>query len=408
MIDSFVTQCPHCRTRFRLSRAQLGAARGEVRCGACRKVFNAGQQLFSESLRSERPAPPVNMPATALPRESMPQEQEPQRSADALTPRAPLERRAEERRKEAEPIKAPAQLPANTAPTSHGYARPAVNPPQSPAQPVSKAVLAPQPPSAAPADIGNPPAAKPFVQRERLKKTHIPQTPSAAGGETEPRLSNARPNGPSATKSSRPASAPLIQTTEPLERLDPPLDRSAASLESDEHDEPLQPDWQPPKSPWGRRLGWGLLGLLAAIGLLGQYTWYNFDELARQNQYRPWLEYVCPLLGCSLPAKVDIHLIKSSNLVVRSHPQFGGALQVDAILYNRAPFSQPFPLLEMRFADRNDQLLASRRFTPSEYLSADQAGQTQMPPQTPIHITLEILDPGPQAVNYSLSFHSPQ
>ena len=31
-----------------------------------------------------------------------------------------------------------------------------------------------------------------------------------------------------------------------------------------------------------------------------------------------------------------------------------------------------------------------------------------MPPQTPIHISLEIKDPGAKAVNYSLSFHSPE
>ena len=36
------------------------------------------------------------------------------------------------------------------------------------------------------------------------------------------------------------------------------------------------------------------------------------------------------------------------------------------------------------------------------------AGRSEMPPQTPIHISLEILDPGTRAVNYSLSFHSPE
>ena len=92
---------------------------------------------------------------------------------------------------------------------------------------------------------------------------------------------------------------------------------------------------------------------------------------------------------------------------MRSHPDFTGALVVDAILYNRAAFAQPFPLLEIRFADINGKLLASRSFKPSEYLSGELAGQAQMPPQVPIHIALDILDPGAQAVNYSLGFHSP-
>ncbi len=94
--------------------------------------------------------------------------------------------------------------------------------------------------------------------------------------------------------------------------------------------------------------------------------------------------------------------------MVRSHPSYRGALVVDAILYNRASFAQPFPLLELRFADIGGQPIASRRFKPSEYLSGELAGQQDMPSQTPIHISLEILDPGSKAVNYSLAFHSPE
>jgi hypothetical protein len=173
-------------------------------------------------------------------------------------------------------------------------------------------------------------------------------------------------------------------------------------------DDPLQLDWQRPKPRWGRRLAWALLCLLALAGLLGQYVWYHFDELARQDQYRPWFQQICPQIDCKVPSKVDITLLKSSNLVVRSHPDFKGALVVDAIIYNRASFSQPFPLLELRFADTNGQLIASRRFKPGEYLSGEMAGKEEMPPQTPIHIALDILDPGAKAVNYSLSFRSPE
>ena len=60
MTDSFVTQCPHCRTSFRVSRAQLGAAHGAVRCGACMQVFNASQHLLGE------PTPGNPAPAAAV------------------------------------------------------------------------------------------------------------------------------------------------------------------------------------------------------------------------------------------------------------------------------------------------------------------------------------------------------
>jgi len=200
-----------------------------------------------------------------------------------------------------------------------------------------------------------------------------------------------------------------LPSIEPLrqrrERSEPGV---RAEVLQDLTDDPLQLDWQKRRSPWGRRFFWLVLILLAAGALVGQYVAYHFDELARQDQYRPWFQQLCPQIGCNVPSKVDIAKIKSSNLVVRSHPEFNGALVVDAIIYNRATFSQPFPLLELRFADLNGHLIASRRFKPAEYLSGDLEGMVEMPPQTPIHIALDILDPGAKAVNYSLSFHSPE
>ncbi|MFB0963238.1 MAG: DUF3426 domain-containing protein, partial [Pseudomonas sp.] len=132
-----------------------------------------------------------------------------------------------------------------------------------------------------------------------------------------------------------------------------------------------------------------------------------FAQLARQDSTRPWLEVICPMIDCQLPSKVDVDKIKSSNLLVRSHPEFNGALLVDAIIYNRASFSQPFPLLKLTFSDQHGQVLASRLFQPLEYLGGELAGQQYMPQQTPIHIALEILEPSGGAVNYTLDFVSP-
>lgn len=262
--------------------------------------------------------------------------------------------------------------------------------------------VAPEPPPAAPAT-----PAEPIIETDDKRREpsldDLDDTQDIDAADDDLRLSAAREED-----DTPPAEEPSFSALPPLGAAG----RGAAPLRDDSladlTDEPLQLDWQPPKSPWGRWIAWGLLNLVALFALGGQYVAYHFDELARQDRYRPWFEQICPEIGCTLPSKVDITLIKSSNLVVRSHPEFSGALVVDAILYNRAPFSQPFPLLEIRFADLNGQLLASRRFKPSEYLAGELAGQTEMPPQTPIHISLDILDPGAKAVNYSLSFHSPE
>lgn len=53
------TQCPACLTTFKVSRAQLEARGGMVRCGICSAVFHAEQRLLQVQLRAKAaPAPP--------------------------------------------------------------------------------------------------------------------------------------------------------------------------------------------------------------------------------------------------------------------------------------------------------------------------------------------------------------
>ena len=58
MTDSFVTQCPHCQTSFRVTHHQLSVARGVVRCGQCLQVFNAAKQLLDQN-RAQAASTPV-------------------------------------------------------------------------------------------------------------------------------------------------------------------------------------------------------------------------------------------------------------------------------------------------------------------------------------------------------------
>ncbi|HRD87333.1 MAG TPA: DUF3426 domain-containing protein [Accumulibacter sp.] len=52
------TCCPTCRTVFRVTSEQLRLRAGKVRCGQCRAVFNAIENLFDgDSLASSPPAP---------------------------------------------------------------------------------------------------------------------------------------------------------------------------------------------------------------------------------------------------------------------------------------------------------------------------------------------------------------
>ncbi|WP_120997645.1 DUF3426 domain-containing protein [Stutzerimonas urumqiensis] len=383
-MTSFITQCPQCRTTFRVNPTQLGAANGIVRCGSCRKVFDAGLHLKTAA----------DLAPTAGPLDADRSSSSPAVVAQRLAGEAPsfasadMELDLDHLDLDAELARLEHQEKRSSAlRRRHGLVEPADSIDESwaerllqseqdedhPAEPVKF--------SPAPGDAGFAPA--PLTEPSLRERPPTPFThrdePSLGALRAEPEETTAR--------------------REPDLRADPLFE-----LE----DDPLRLDWQPQPRRWGRRLGWMLAILLATLALVVQYVAYNFEALARQAEYRPWLERLCPSLGCELPPEIDIDAIKSSNLMVRSHPDFEGALTVDAILYNRAPFAQPFPALELRFADLNGKLLASRRFRPSEYLAGEMAGEAEMPPQTPIHISIEILDPGENAVNYSLSFHSPE
>lgn len=443
MTDSFVTQCPHCQTSFRVTHHQLSVARGVVRCGNCLQVFNAAKQLLEQNraaagVAPEAPLPPAETPQAKAPVVPVAPPGDWANTANALDgldldqELARLERRSPGDRRAPTPS---ATLHARR--DEHGSDEqddtPFGNATDDHLEPVEQVLQAPV--------LVEQPEPEPEPEPEPVVETRTEPTFGAVDIDLddEPPLRSQPLDDDLDLPPERVASddepAPVsglsalddevrserLSARDDDDHLDEPgdNDRLEPSLASkpervrkeplvDVVDDPLQLGWEKPAPNWGKRLLWGALTLLAAGLLAFQYVWYHFDEMARQDQYRPWFQQLCPTLGCQVPTRVDISRIKSSNLVVRSHPDFKGALIVDAIIYNRAPFAQPFPLLELRFADLNGQLIASRRFKPSEYLSGELAGRGDMPSQTPIHIALDILDPGPKAVNYSLSFRSPE
>ncbi|AZE98092.1 Putative transmembrane protein [Pseudomonas orientalis] len=405
MTDSFVTQCPHCQSRFRVNHAQLNVARGVVRCGSCLQVFNAARQLLEQRAQMQPGHAPDHAPALEPAPEAPRAISQKQWTAEELDldnldldeELAKLERREIPH---TQPVGAERRQPG----TDRRHKDDALSASRDTVKAEEEkwaASLFSEPPQKR--DL--PAEAEPSARTEPSMSFHPDDI------DDEPPLREV----PHDNDDPDPPFTPLTPAADPTDDRATSR-RKRARTESGVHDDllhdleddPLHLYAQKRPSGWARRLTWIVLVVLATAGLAGQYIAYQFDELARQDAYRPWFQQLCPTLGCTVPSRVDIAHIKSSNLVVRSHPEFAGALVVDAIIYNRATFSQPFPLLELRFADLNGGLIASRRFKPAEYLSGELAGVSEMPSQVPIHISLDILDPGNKAVNYSLSFHSPE
>jgi predicted Zn finger-like uncharacterized protein len=195
------------------------------------------------------------------------------------------------------------------------------------------------------------------------------------------------------------------------------LRQHLAALEDDDALGPLDDDELPafdepvtfvaaPRRSWLVSLALLVAIVLLAGALLLQYAQANMATLSRNARFAPALPYVCRVLDCPAQERSQLASLVSEQLVVRSHPQYAQALEVSFVFRNDATEAQPFPAIEIGFSDTNGRLLANRLFKPSEYLPKE-LQTSEMPPQSSLQITLEMVDPGSEAVNYTLAFREP-
>lgn len=173
---------------------------------------------------------------------------------------------------------------------------------------------------------------------------------------------------------------------------------------------PVELEKEVPRIKSRQHLLWLGLALLLSLGLGAQYIGYEFNSLLQKSprfrtlvsQSCHWLEswYECQVNTTQAPGS----LWRSEELVVRSHPEFADALVATFIFRNTSGRESAFPLVELRFLDRYQQLQASRVFTPEEYLPAELRHFPMLAADTPVQAELVLMDPGPEADNYQLRF----
>ncbi len=172
---------------------------------------------------------------------------------------------------------------------------------------------------------------------------------------------------------------------------------TALELEQQKHAEPRRRGYT----------GYDAAGMLLVVVLSSLiFFWVKMPELSQSPGFRPWYQTACNLINCELPDYVDPGLVETSNLVVRSHPERENSLELTAVFRNLAQFQQPFPLIELTFSDLNNRPIMVFEFLPDEYLPQALRGMPLMPVGAPVQITLDLADPGGDAVNYQMTFKS--
>ncbi|HEX5277903.1 MAG TPA: zinc-ribbon and DUF3426 domain-containing protein [Fluviicoccus sp.] len=144
---------------------------------------------------------------------------------------------------------------------------------------------------------------------------------------------------------------------------------------------------------WGYYISWTLLCLVALTALVAQYVYFNFDQLSIAPATRPQMIQLCETLKCKVPSPPDASLLSIRKLIVRKHPEVSDALMADAILFNKADFTQPLPALKLVLLDKKGEIVAGRVFTPKEYLPQEFSNLRRIPPDTPIHVELALAKP---------------
>ncbi len=152
-------------------------------------------------------------------------------------------------------------------------------------------------------------------------------------------------------------------------------------------------------------VSWSLAILVLIATLVAEYIWFNQPELVLNPRLEPLTAKLCELTDCQHLQMRDPSKIEMISRNVYTHPNEKKALMVSTTLVNHASYTQPYPDVQIDFSNVRGELVASRRFTPQEYLQTDSEQSSQLQPGNPITFGLEIVDPGKEAITYEFSFH---
>ena len=177
------------------------------------------------------------------------------------------------------------------------------------------------------------------------------------------------------------AASQLMQgATSPLTSAgvdDPPVRN--IDVASRQGDEALQPGalnsyrWRPPPRANSMLMGWiyGLLCLLAIIGLAAQATYFFRDEIAsRVPHMAPSLVTACSYLDCRLQPPRRGESLGFVGTDLAADPAHKGLLIFTATLRNSGATAVAYPHLVLSLDGLGGEMVVRRVFTPAEFAPA--------------------------------------
>lgn len=349
-----LTQCPSCRTTFRITGNILRAAHGQVRCGQCSTQFDAIEYLSE----GESPTPLAADEADAAPvriAESVPvaniEVEEP--LAEEIT--------LEGRRIEISGVYRTLDLEAGVEEEPH-------------TETIVQEFAADE--FVEPED-----AATSYSESEAELKDYLEKS---LGGEAADEAAEAAKN------ESGDAEPPPITANTPMTRQ--------AFADADT-------DLLAPSERHSGSLIWTLLCIALAIALAAQAVHHFRQDLSRRADVGPKLVKLYSTFGLPLHPRWELNAysLKQWGVVSdRNAAGDAGTLRVRASIANNAAFAQPYPLLKLTLEDRFGAEVAMREFKPEEYLTSSAQAKRLLAAGESTNADIAIVDPGEDAVGFQL------
>ncbi len=383
---ALATRCPNCQALFRVAAEQLRSRGGMVRCGSCRKVFNAiaGLDYLDAQRLADEDTGPRARPAAALPPPTLTAA-----SAPAAGPLGGPAMPAPATAATEGPISSPAssaRLPAAVARPTDRHDEDATRgigaAPSRSSSPASAASVAPRPSTLPemPAALAPVPGAAPAkaAPGERRRNPR-PETGTLSTGLPA--------GGAGAASTGFRVAAPVPEETSegqgaPFDTLFiVPRDEEAAEGDAAEGDgAPASDEFETPSdapsflqdappSPLARAaMNAGIVVLLPLLVAQSALIFRTPLVVAFPGM-RPALQALCAPLSCtaSWPMRPDLLAVVSSELQAVPGTSI---FELDTVLRNRAAFPLALPAIELAISDNNGRAMARKVFLPAEYLGS--------------------------------------
>ncbi|HYW77829.1 MAG TPA: zinc-ribbon and DUF3426 domain-containing protein [Gammaproteobacteria bacterium] len=376
-----VTQCTACLIWFKVTREQLHAAHGLVRCSACNTVFNA-----LATLRHDMPEGAVLGGSTSAVREET--------ASDSGMPSARESGASEiDGNEEPEPGEQPEEQDRESGRSGDDWQEPGdgglqriepylgMPPDESALESERRSGLEVEPEQSLPEEFDSR-----VSTREEFNELDLYMASALDEEDLQEVVSGARDE----TESPEFDEGPPPAQEEPIDaggdHLEPETREEFArqDLDGETHDNETPPGFALERGKrWQRRI-WGLVLGLAALALAGQIVYAQRDALGRMFGL-PRSE---PML--------NQYAITGATLDAARQP---GALVLKGVLVNHGSRGQPMPLIRVTLTDRYGDTVGARILSPGQYGAG---GKSLLQAHQRFMFHVKLADPGSSAVGFSL------